>query len=49
MDRIEIDIISLIILLTGIIWINNDINLRKFIYVLLILIIIGLRTCLSNL
>ena len=49
MDRIEIDIISLIILITGIIWTNNDINLRKFIYVLLILIIIGLRIYLSNL
>lgn len=49
-EKIIIDIISLFILIVGIIWMyNNNINLRKFIYVLLILIIIDLRIYLSNL
>lgn len=50
MDLFYIDIISLLFLISGIIWIyNNNENLKKYTYALLILIIIDLRVYLRSL
>ena len=48
MNSHYVDIISLLILIIGLIWMNNyNINLRKFIYVILIILIIYLRIILQ--
>jgi hypothetical protein len=50
MDNINIDIISLIILLIGIFWMNNNIlNIKNIIYMIVIIIIIDLRRILQSL
>ena len=50
MNSLYCDIISLLILIIGLIWMNNYyINFRKFIYAILIIIIIYLRIILQNL
>ena len=50
MENINIDIISLIILLIGIFWMNNNIlNIKNIIYMIVIIIIIDLRRILQSL
>ena len=50
MDNLNIDIISLIILLIGILWMNNNrLYIKNIIYMIVIIIIIDLRKILQNL
>ena len=50
MDNLNIDIISLIILLIGISWMNNNrLYIKNIIYMIVIIIIIDLRRILQNL
>ena len=49
MNSFIIDIIALFVLIIGIIWMNNNtLNIQKFVYVILIIIIIDLRIFLKN-
>jgi hypothetical protein len=49
MDNLNIDIISLIILLIGILWMNNNrLYIKNIIYMIVIIIIIDLRRILQN-
>jgi hypothetical protein len=50
MNNINVDIISLIILIFGIIWMNNNtIYIKNIIYMFLIIALIDLRKILLNL
>lgn len=50
MNNFNIDIISLLILLLGITWMNNNrLNIKNIIYMIVVIIIIDLRIILSNL